>query len=152
MINSKYFNYDELVKSRTAEEQGFDNTPAGYLSSNGQMLCDQLLDPLREALGEPLYVSSGYRSEELNHFIGGSNSSQHCKFLAADLWCKGKTTAELFELAMELDAAGTIVADQLIEERRGNSGTTWLHASTSRAPRHQYLKINTATNQVELVS
>jgi uncharacterized protein YcbK (DUF882 family) len=38
-----------------------------------------ILDPLREAYGEPIIVNSGYRSVELNRAINGAKSSQHVK-------------------------------------------------------------------------
>jgi len=48
-------------------------------------LCALALEPLREALGRPLKISSGYRSPAYNRLIGGAPGSQHCAGIAADI-------------------------------------------------------------------
>ena len=48
-------------------------------------LCELALEPLREALGRPLKISSGYRSPAYNKKIGGAPGSQHCAGIAADI-------------------------------------------------------------------
>lgn len=48
-------------------------------------LCELALEPLREALGRSLKVSSGYRSPTYNKQIGGAPGSQHCAGIAADI-------------------------------------------------------------------
>lgn len=48
-------------------------------------LCELALEPLREALGRPLKISSGYRSVAYNRRIGGAPGSQHCSGIAADV-------------------------------------------------------------------
>jgi uncharacterized protein YcbK (DUF882 family) len=40
-------------------------------------LIDNVLDPLREAYGKPIIVTSGFRCEELNRLVGGSKTSHH---------------------------------------------------------------------------
>jgi hypothetical protein len=48
-------------------------------------LCAHVLDPLREHFGSPVFISSGFRSPELNARIGGSATSAHLHGCAADL-------------------------------------------------------------------
>ena len=67
----KYFSIEELCKSDTATEKGIDNTPSSEVVEKLNMLIDNVLDPLREAYGKPIYVNSGYRCPALNKAVGG---------------------------------------------------------------------------------
>ena len=111
----KYFTIRELTKSTTAIKKGIDNTPTREVTSNLIYLIDNILDPLREAWGEPLIVTSGYRSPKLNKAVGGSATSQHVKGQAADIRTLKDTPEEnkrLFELVQKLG----LPFDQLINE------------------------------------
>ena len=89
-------------------------------------LVDILLDPLREAWGGPLTVSSGYRCPELNRAVGGSETSAHLAGWAADLVPgDGRSVQELVNFAVEWLKATGLPFDQLIDERSG--GSRWLH-------------------------
>ena len=63
---------------------GLDNTPGEQERLALAALVEKVLDPLREALGEPIRITSGYRSPELNRLVGGVPTSQHLKGEAAD--------------------------------------------------------------------
>ena len=73
----KYFTISELCKSDTAIEKGIDNTPSSEVVERLNMLIDNVLDPLREWYGKPIYISSGYRCPELNKAVGGVSNSFH---------------------------------------------------------------------------
>ena len=72
----KYFTFDELTYSRTAVENGLLNRPGATERDNLAQLVERLLDPLRERLGEPIAILSGYRSPEVNTLVGGVTDSQ----------------------------------------------------------------------------
>ena len=74
---SKYFTLEELVRSETATRKGIKNKPAKAQEVQLQNICKLVLDPIREHFGEPIRVTSGYRSPKLNEVIGGSSKSQH---------------------------------------------------------------------------
>lgn len=74
----KYFTIAELTKSDTANKKNIDNSPSKQVEANLNQLITNILDPLREAYGEPIIVSSGYRCPTLNKAVGGASSSQHC--------------------------------------------------------------------------
>jgi uncharacterized protein YcbK (DUF882 family) len=57
-------------------------------------LCAQL-EVLREELGAPIIVISGYRSPEYNERIGGATRSQHMNACAADIKVKSVEPAEV---------------------------------------------------------
>lgn len=82
---SKYFSLEEFTRSDTARKLGIDNTPTPEHIANMSDFAVNLLDPLREAWGSPLIITSGYRGFYLNKAVNGSTSSAHCYGLAADL-------------------------------------------------------------------
>lgn len=88
---SKNFALSEITHSNTAKRLGIENEPTETHLQNMQHLVDNLLQPLRDAIG-PIRISSGYRNPSLNRAIGGSVKSQHCKGQALDIqfWSEGK--------------------------------------------------------------
>lgn len=131
----KYFTIKELTKSDTAKKHGISNTPNSQSKQNLENLVNFVLDPLREAYGKPIIVTSGYRCNKLNQLIGGSKTSQHCTGQAADI-CSSTGTKEenekLFNLILELK----LPFDQLINEHDFD----WIHVSY--ANRNMVLQIN----------
>jgi uncharacterized protein YcbK (DUF882 family) len=49
----------------------------------------EMLDETRHQAGIPFQITSGYRTNQHNALVGGSNGSSHTKGLAADIRCKG---------------------------------------------------------------
>lgn len=82
----KYFSISELTHSTKAKELHIDNTPFSYsIIDNLTDLTENLLDSIREMWGEPLIITSGYRSDALNKAVGGSKTSAHRFGLAVDV-------------------------------------------------------------------
>lgn len=132
----KFFTIDELIYSDTAIKRGIKNIPNEQQKKNLIALVDNILDPLREAYGKPIIVTSGFRCEELNKIVGGANTSQHKSGCAADIRSKEDTKEEnkkLFDLIQKLK----LPFDQLIDEYNLN----WVHVSYSDRNRRQVLKI-----------
>lgn len=122
----KHFTLDELTRSATARRLGIDNTPTRQATANLKQLVANILDPLREAYGAPIYVNSGYRCPVLNRAVGGSASSQHLTGEAADITAGSKAgNRRLYELLRNLPV------DQAINEHNFE----WLHVSYG--PRHR---------------
>ena len=132
----KYFSIDELTKSSTAIKKKINNTPTKEVENNLNQLIDNILDPLREAWGQPIIVGSGYRCEALNKAVGGAAHSQHKLGQAADIHTKSdlaEDNKKLFELIKQLK----LPFDQLINEYNYN----WIHVSYSPRNRRQILNI-----------
>ena len=132
----KYFSYEELTKSITAKNKDIDNTPSIEIKKNLKALVDNILDPLREAYGKPITVTSGYRCPKLNTAVKGAKNSQHIKGQAADINGVKDLRDEnkkLFDLVLKLK----LPFDQLIDEYDYN----WVHVSFSDKPRKQVLHI-----------
>ena len=81
---SNNFSLKEMVKSQTAERKGINNNPSEDHMNNLKLLCENVLQPVRDHFGKVVTVSSGYRSPELCEAIGSSKNSQHAKGQAAD--------------------------------------------------------------------
>ena len=132
------FSLSELTKSQTATRKGIDNTPSPEHQENLRLLCEAVLQPVREHFGRVVTVTSGYRSPELCTAIGSKITSQHARGEAADFEIFGVSNKELADYIHEhLDY------DQLIleywNESDPNSG--WVHCSYSEGKnRKQYLK------------
>lgn len=132
----KYFSITELTKSSTAIKKKINNTPTKEVENNLNQLIDNILDPLREAWGQPIIVGSGYRCEALNKAVGGAAHSQHKLGQAADIHTKSDSREDnkkLFELIKQLK----LPFDQLINEYNYN----WIHVSYSPRNRRQILNI-----------
>ena len=84
---SKYANFtlSEFIESDTAAQKGIDNTPDFDEVARLDELIGTILQPLREAWGKPLIISSGYRCKELNKAVGGAETSAHQYGYAADV-------------------------------------------------------------------
>lgn len=134
MKKIKYFKLSEFINSATAKRLGIDNTPTFEIVDNLNRLADYL-DTIREKLGKPILVSSGYRCPVLNKAVGGVANSQHQKGLAADLVC-----ADMAKLESVLRETGGF--DQLIKEHRKGSSSFWFHVSVcprNGKPRNQII-------------
>ena len=125
----KYFTIEELSTSSVAEKNNIDNTPDVYAIDNLHELVNNILDPAREALKEPIYVNSGYRCEELNRIVGGVSTSQHCKGEAADIYC--------IHMDRLLEILKTLDFDQLIIYK--SKGFYHVSYTTRRKNRNQIL-------------
>lgn len=57
-----------------------------------------ILDGLREKIGEPVYINSGYRTPEHNKAIGGATLSYHMFGMAADIRADKHTPKQLYDI------------------------------------------------------
>ena len=121
---TKNFSLGEMIHSRTANERGIENVPNDAQIANLKALCEQVLQPARDAIGRGIAVNSGFRSPALNVAIGGAAKSQHMNGEAADITLGDKTSnMSLFSKIKELGNY-----DQLIDEK----DYRWIHVSWKR--------------------
>tara|TARA_R100000458_G_C8225509_1_gene208658 strand:- start:570 stop:1040 length:471 start_codon:yes stop_codon:yes gene_type:complete len=117
----------EVTKSITAKRLGIDNTPDEWTKENLRQVAINVFQPVRDALGCPVFVSSGYRSADLNVAIGGSKRSQHVEGRALDLDADvygGTSNCDIFHYIKE-----NLEFDQLIWEFGDESNPDWVHVS-----------------------
>lgn len=132
----KHFTMNEMTRSATAKRYGIDNTPSPEEAHNIRNLVEKILDPLREAWGQPIIVSSGYRCGRLNKIVKGKPTSQHLLGQAADIHTvsdRPEDNKRLFDLIRKLD----LPFDQLIDEY----GYNWIHVSCGPRNRHRILHL-----------
>ena len=72
------------------------------------------LQTLRNVLGRPLLVASGFRTPDHNAFVGGVPNSAHITGEAADVYCPGVTAETLAKLAIEVGFNGIGIAKNTI--------------------------------------
>ena len=132
------FSLLELTKSQTAERKGIANTPSPEHQENLKLLCESVLQPVRDHFGKVVTISSGYRSPELCTAIGSKITSQHAKGQAADFEIFGVSNKELADYINE-----NLEYDQLILEywKESDPNSGWVHCSYSAGnKRKQYLR------------
>ena len=124
---TKNFSLEEMYRSDTAQRCGIDNKPqTEEVVENLRALCTEVLQPLRDHLGKPVVVSSGYRCKDLNKKVEGVENSQHLKGEAADI--KVRDREELIDVMRYIMDETDF--DQLIREKSGS--TEWVHVSHKR--------------------
>lgn len=128
---SKNLSLGEVTKSNTAIRKGISNMPDEHQLNALKAIATNVFQLIRDEFGTPIYVSSGFRSPELNKAIGGSSSSQHCKGEALDLDMDGRdgpTNREVFEFIRK-----ELIFDQLIWEFGDDYNPNWVHVSFSQS-------------------
>lgn len=125
---SKHLSLSEVSRSDTAKRKGINNTPTSEHLENFKKLAQNVFEPVREHFKVPIYISSGYRSFDLNKAIGGSASSQHCSGEAIDIDMDGTkdgvSNADVFNFIKS-----NINFDQLIWEFGSATNPDWVHVS-----------------------
>ena len=126
---SKNFYLSELTKSQTAERMGLGNNPSEDETENLRILCERVLQPVRDHFDDIVTVSSGYRNEILSEKIGSSRKSQHCKGQACDFEIFGVDNNKVSDWIKE-----NLMFDQLILEhyKPGNPNSGWIHVSYTK--------------------
>ena len=115
---SKNFTLEEMVATSHRKLQ---DTPTLAAQQNLQKLCVLVLQPLRDTIGAPVYINSGYRSKRLNARVGGVPNSRHLQGKAADIHCDNLDYAKVvFDILRQ-----NPYVDKVIIERMGHS--VWVH-------------------------
>lgn len=120
---SKHISYTEATKSNTAIREGIDNTPNLVFVKNMRLVAEKVFEPLREWYGKPIWITSFYRSPELNRVIRGSKTSDHMLGHAIDIDTESDN-AKLFHWILN-----NLDFDQLIWEFGDDYQPAWIHVS-----------------------
>lgn len=132
---SENFSLQEMTFSPSAIKKGIANKPTDEHIENLRLLCENILQPLREHMDCSINVSSGYRAPALNSIIGGSKTSQHCFGQAADVQVEGRNY-EMFDFICK-----SLDFDQVIWEFGTDKEPSWVHVSYTKGKnRKQVLK------------
>lgn len=114
------FSISELVKSDVATMYKIDNRPNLLELDNLLNLIFYCLQPIRDKLGRPMIITSGYRCPKLNSHpkIKGAVNSNHLYGRAADFHVSGMTPAQVVDFILKTG----IEFDEL-----GNEYNKWVH-------------------------
>jgi len=123
---SEHFSLAELTKSDTAARLGINNEPRALVIEKLALVCENILEPVRNHYGVPFSPSSGFRCLALNREIGSSDKSQHVEGEAVDFEVPGVGNKET-----ALWVRDNCDFDQLILEfyKEGKPHSGWVHCS-----------------------
>jgi len=139
---SEHLSLAEVIISDTAKRNGISNIPTAEHLESLKILAEEIFEPIRIYFNVPIYISSGYRSLELNTFINGSESSQHCRGEAIDIDMDGSddgvTNVDVFYHIKDI-----LSFDQLIWEGGTDISPDWVHVSYNpfKEQRNQILRM-----------
>lgn len=132
---SRNFRLEEMLQSSTADklkkQVEFENLDH---ANNATRLIESILQPLRDKIGKPIHITSGYRPEWLNTAVGGAKTSAHLEGRAADIKVYGMSCLELAKTIVELG----LPFDKVINEFEN-----WVHVSIAKddeEPRKEKLR------------
>lgn len=135
MSLSPDFKLWEFITSVAANQNGIKNLPNETEVAHLRLLCQKILQPARKALG-PMKISSGFRSEQLNKFVGGAENSDHRLGYAADVIPYNVGTRKLAEWVVK----NCPQFDQVILEFGTLKNPRWIHLSAAPRNRKQVLR------------
>lgn len=116
---TRSFLWTEFELSATAKAHKIDNHVPDAVKPYTVDFCKTVLQPLRDKVGKPITISSGYRCKKLNELVGGSPTSQHVTGEAADIKIATMRPLDVAQLIYDL----RLPYDQLILY------PTWVHVS-----------------------
>lgn len=132
---SPHFKLSEFLRSDSAARNDIDMTPSDAIVANLRRLCTTVLEPVRDIVGQPMIVSSGYRPPALNKLVGGVSTSAHVDGRAADIIFGRMGPTDVMQQLKKSPIA--TVVDQAIDEFE-----EWVHLGievTGDHPRGQFL-------------
>ena len=141
---SEHFQLGELCKTNVKTADGRSatqgdallakNIPSHVAIENLKNLCENWLEDLRYSHNtlygdkdEPIIITSGYRSPEVNKRVGGSPMSNHLTGCAVDIRCAGFEQALRYaNILLDISDGTKRDYDELFIERN-KLGRYWIH-------------------------
>lgn len=112
---SPHFTLAEFVRSDTADRLGDANRPTPAHLANLRVTAAGF-EVVRDILGGPILITSGYRNPRVNRAVRGTPTSDHPQGWAGDFRHPRRPLLECAQLLADAHAARRIRFDQLIYE------------------------------------
>ena len=147
-VLTPHFELREFTESATAMKQGIANVPPPEAVENLRRLCTHTLEPLREKLGLPIIITSGFRTKALNEIlVHAARKSQHMAGQAADFYVtQGPVQGSRVQGSRELliQAFRLIITEPEIDFDQLIIYPSFIHVSyvSKEKNRHQITKAN----------
>ena len=137
---SPHFTLGEFTRSSSHPEVY--NIPSHEAIANLKRLC-VWLEVLRDKVGHPILINSGYRSPQLNRKVGGASNSNHLTGCAADIRTSGYEQAIVYAaILINYAKESQQEFDELLIEKN-RYGAVWLHFAVR--PKDNRHKVNFLT-------
>ena len=138
------FKYGEFVASEKAMQYGIKNIPNEQEWQNIEFVAKTILQPLRDKLGIPLTVNSGFRNSKLNKLAGGSETSFHRLGCAVDVDTVKIPLINVLEAAYELPEWSEIIAEYFPQG--------WVHIAHKKGDNRKMLKLKDSNHHFSKVT
>jgi zinc D-Ala-D-Ala carboxypeptidase len=136
---SKHLELAEMIRSDSAKRLGISNAPTPQHIENMKQWGQYIFEPIREHFKRPIFISSGYRSAELNAKTkGASKTSQHSLGEAGDIDMDGTEITNLMIFKFIKD---NLYFDQLIAEFPINGDLSWVHVSFKKGVQRKQILV-----------
>ena len=137
---SRNFKWGEFTKSDTATRLHIQNEIVDWdVRDNIIALVEEVLQPLRDSWGGPLFINSGYRCSELNKAVGGAENSMHRYGQAADVACTDPYSLAKLIKRMRLDVDQVILYPSFLHvshRKEGGNRGQFLYSDKYKGPRN----------------
>ena len=130
---SENFKYWEFVSSETAMKNVIKNIPTEEEWQNIEFVVKTILQPLRDKLGIPLTINSGFRNSRLIKQARGSETSFHRLGCAVDVDTHKIPLVNVLEAAYELPEWSEIIAEYFPQG--------WVHIAHKKGDNRKMLKL-----------
>ena len=123
---TEHFSLEEMTHSSALDrinknrKEPYTNIPDDTAMTRLRVLCEHL-ERIRDFVGKPLVISSGYRNEFVNSLVGGTRYSLHMWGAAADISLPMDKMLPAAVFAMNLPYAKEVLISA------NSKGGTWLH-------------------------
>lgn len=141
---SKNFQYWEFVSSIQAVRLGIENVPTEQEWKNIEALVKNVLQPIRDKIGKPLTINSGFRCKELNDAAGSTDTSFHRIGCAVDIDSDDIPLMDILDAAYSLPKWSEIIAEFFPHG--------WVHVAYKEGDNRKRLKLKDAAHNFSLVT
>jgi zinc D-Ala-D-Ala carboxypeptidase len=144
---SPHIDYATAIRSDMAKRKGLNNYFTPDQLERMKVVAAKVYEPLVEHFGIVIYISSFFRSKEVNKLIGGASTSQHManNGAAMDLDAEmnvGVTNQQVFDYIKD-----NLEFDQLIlEDIRPDGSIGWVHVSYNEGKNRKQVLTMVLTN------